>query len=329
MNQAIYSKVPSPLLIYETLLSRKVLSPKEKQQYERIQKGFDGEWKLIHYLNKMKPDNIFPLFDCLFEVNGQEIQIDCLLLTNDTIFLLEVKNFTGDYYFENGKIYSLQTRNEIYNPMTQIERTEFLFKRLLRDMRVEMPVRSFILFVNHRFMLYGANPQLPMIFPSQVERFLQKTEENANPLNQRIQNLANLLLERQKSRSRYEQLPEYHLSELKRGLFCWHCHGKLVRDGQLYFTCPTCKESFHIDSVVMYAVAQFHLLFPEERITAKIIDSWSGGLVSRIFISRLLDEELKKIPNGKHTYFVFHNKDYHLQLLTSKMNILFNFNKIT
>lgn len=315
MDQAKHLEIPPSLLIYETLLSRKVLSPKEKQQYERIQKGFDGEWKLIHYLNKMKPDKMFPLFNCLFDVNGQEIQIDCLLLTNDTIFLLEVKNFTGDYYFENSKIYSLQTRNEIYNPMMQIERTEFLFKRLLRNMRVQMPVRSFILFVNHRFMLYCVNPQLPMIFPSQVERFLQKTGKNANPLTQRIRDFADHLMEQRKSHSRYEQLPEYHLSELKRGLFCWHCHKKLVRDGQLYFSCPDCRGSFHIDSVVMYAVAQFHLLFPVRKITPRYIVDWCDHIVSRVFISRLLSNELEKVAKGKYTYYKFRDKEHYLDLL--------------
>lgn len=324
MKQTVSSDLPLSLLIYEVLLSRKSLTSKEMRQYERLSKGFIGENKLRQHLQKLDATNALPLFDCLFEVNGQEIQIDCLLLTAQTILLLEVKNYSGDYYLQNNKVYHLETNHEIYNPINQIERTEFLFNQLLREMRVDFSVRSFILFINRDFMLYGADQRMPMIFSSQVERFLNKQLENAGRMTDRLGHFAEQLIARQKAQSRYERLPTYSFSDLKRGLFCWRCHGELMRDGQLYFSCGSCAEAFHIDDVVMYALAQFQLLFPEEKITTKIIQEWCGGVVSRTFMSRFLRKSLEVTLNGGHTYYTFKNKRDPLNIIKEKVQLNFS-----
>src|SRR5699024_10855694 len=98
---------PSSLLIYETLRPRKHFSQEETQRYKQVKKGFAGEKELSHLLQSNNYKNIRPLFDCLFDFKGSEFQIDCILLTEDTIFLLEVKNYTSEYYMENNNLYHL------------------------------------------------------------------------------------------------------------------------------------------------------------------------------------------------------------------------------
>lgn len=323
LNERISFEIAPSFLIYEMLLSRKDLTSQEQQRYERRRNGLIGELKLWQYIHELKPSNLVSLFDCLFEMNGQEFQIDCLLITSDTIFLLEVKNYSGDYYLEDNKIYHLRSRNEIYHPLTQIDRAEFLFRQLLREMRIDLQVRSYVLFINESFMLYGASVQLPMIFPSQVRRFLLKREENAGRMTERVRHFVNQLMARQKAQSRYEQLPVYSYLELRRGLFCWQCHGELIRDGQLYFSCSRCAGAFHIDDVVMYAVAQFQLLFPDRKIMTKDIREWCGEVVSRTYISRFLRKNLEVTLNSGHTYYTFKNENDPLRIIKEKTKLNF------
>lgn len=309
---------PRSLLVFEALDSRWEMSSDDLDRYRRLEKGFFGEKMLLDHLNSIDRSKVLPLFDFLFEVEGQEVQIDCLLLTSETIFLLEVKNYTGDYYFENNKIYHLNTNREIYNPITQLERSEFLFKKLLQKIRMNFPVYSYIIFVNPKFFLYQTPLKSRFVHYGQIDRFLRKATYHVGRLTDRVMKLQEELSKKKKDRSKYEVLPEYKLEDLSRGLFCKKCHSELMRKGQLYLYCIRCRHKYHLYDAVLYSIAQFHLLFPEKRITTKQITDWCGNLFSRVFVSRFLKRHLCMKPNGSQTYYTFKTEEEPIKLLTKK-----------
>lgn len=294
---------PRPLLIYDVLNVRKSLSPYEKQHYERLQKGFAGEKRLATFINEGNYEALIPLYDSLFAQGGTEFQIDCLLLTGDALFLLEVKNYTNDYYFKNGRIYNYSTKKEIYNPNTQLERTEYLFNNLLNDMQINMNVRPYVVFINPEFMLYGAIPGSSMIFPTQVKRFLRKINANSLPPNDHTLRLAEALVERRQDKSAYEQIPEYEWADLKQGIFCNRCAMKLVREGRLYFVCKQCGNNYKIDDVLLDTIHQFHLLFPKKKVSTENIYQWCAQQLDKRVIRRVLKENFKVVLHGPQTHY--------------------------
>src|SRR5690625_1914603 len=169
-------KVPIPisLLTYNSLVARQPLTAKQSKYFSQLQKGYLGEKKLESMLIEKSYKNIVPLFDCLFEVERSEVQIDCLLVTSNTIYLLEVKNYSVDYYIKNNQVYHLQSHREIYNPLNQIERSAFLLKKLLEELNIKIVVKPYVVFINYEFFCYDVGPHLPFIFPSQITRFLNK-----------------------------------------------------------------------------------------------------------------------------------------------------------
>lgn len=316
MTTALTPSVPPLLLIYETLLQRKESSPKERQQYEQLLKGFIGEKKLRNILSSTDAGGIFPIFDLLLEINDTEFQIDCLLLTTDTIYLLEIKNFSGDYYLDNGSIFSMHTKRQIPNPLFQLERTSLLFNQLLEQLRVTMKVVPYIVFINNQFHLYGSSPKLPMIFPSQIARFLQRIISNSSMPSERIRRLALTLEKKRKGKSNHERLPDYRISELKKGIFCSHCNEELERAGKQRFRCKNCLIDYGIADVLLKAVAQYHLLFPEQNITTKNITDWCGLKLSENTVRRFLSKYLTINLNGSHTYYSFKEEKQHLYFLS-------------
>lgn len=318
MNQLV---PPTSLLLYETLQSRKELSPEERKRYIQLQKGFHGEKKLANIFKNGNFKNIIPLFNCLFEVRGKEVQIDCILLTADTIHLLEVKNYIGDYYLENNHIYSLQTKREIYNPLSQLDRTEFLFKQLMNELQINLKVESRVVFINFDFFLYGALINSPMIFPSQTERFLKIINENAHPPTEQTRKLTKLLVKRQKETSIYERFPKYKITELKRGLFCENCSSGLSRVGRQLLNCQQCEQNYEIKKVILQAIAQFHLLFPHEKITTENITNWCGNLFSKNYIRTFLNTNFEVHRKSRYTHYFFKNKRDQIKLLSKKYNI--------
>lgn len=309
---------PDALLTYDALLPRKTLSPQDKQHHERLYKGFIGEKRLEKHIKSGHYPNVIPLFDCLFEVDGREIQIDCILLTSDTIFLLEVKNYTGDYYFKNDNVFHLQTGREIFSPVDQLKRTEFSFRRLLDNFKINHNVQSYVLFVNHNFMLYQVNVHTPIIFPSQIKQFLQKTDANVNPITERTKWIAKTLSDNRKKKSTYEKLPEYDFVGLKRGVFCETCFTELKRKTKFKIICVKCDKTYLTKEVVLFAVAQYHLLFPDKKITPKNIVEWCQGFFSKNSIRRVLVKHLNAKSNGSHSYYYYSDEKDHWKTLINK-----------
>lgn len=313
------SLTPTPmLLIYDTLFSRKKLTPQESQRYKQLQKGFIGEKKLEKLYYKGNYKNIMALFSCLYEHNEQEFQIDCTLVTSDTIYLLEVKNYSGNYTIHNNKIYYLKTRQEISNPFSQIERTELLFKSMLKDLKINLQVRSYIVFINKNLVMYNTSEELPIIFAPQIERFFQKVNANAYKPTKYTTKLTEKLLQQQMKTSSYSRYPKYDILECTRGLFCSYCHAKLKRLHRRKFVCTQCDKSVSLEKALMFAVAQFHLLFPDEKMKIKSLLDWCGNEVSDAILRRVLTDKLNVVPKSRYTYYYFESEDDLKRILSKK-----------
>src|SRR5699024_10644128 len=250
---------------------RKPLSRDELMQYERLRRGYLGEKVLENFVAATDSGKMIALFDFLFERDETELQIDCMLLTSGGIILLEAKHYSGDYYLENRDLFHFQTKQEIRNPLLQSERATYLFKQLLGELQVSVDVRSYVVFTNETFLLYGATPSSPIIFRPQIPRFLQKVDANAGRLTDQTHRLARLLTERRKEQSRYARKPKYELSEMKVGVFCEMCRRELERENRESFFCKTCDVSYSTEQVILYAACTFNLLFPTEKITTAMI----------------------------------------------------------
>lgn len=313
MNQFM---IPHPLLIYDSLSSRGSLSPNQRKYYNQLQKGYLGEKKLASIIKEIPYQNFIPLFNCLFEISRTELQIDCLLITANTIYLLEIKNYTGDYYVHNNHVYHLQSHKEIYNPLTQIERATFLLKKLLNELNNRIEVKPYVVFVNDDFYCYKVSQHLPFIFPHQIERFLNKINE-ASPRYPDTE-MVKKILSRTKLQSKYELLPKINKETIARGIFCPSCHQPVHRHGKFKLQCGSCGKIYNRDFLILRTISEFHLLFPEEKMTLERIRTWSGDLFSRNFFYRFLKKYFKMSKNGRYTYYEFIEENKHLEILSEK-----------
>jgi hypothetical protein len=160
------------LLILRSLNSRLNLSTKEKQYYINLEKGYEGEKKFEKLLENQLSDFLI-LSDLLLEKNNTVFQIDSTLIFQKKIHLFEVKNYEGDFYIEKDIWYS-RSGTEINNPLEQLKRSESLFRRLLQDLRLTLPVEAHLIFINPEFTLYQAPMNLPIILPTQLNHFIKK-----------------------------------------------------------------------------------------------------------------------------------------------------------
>jgi len=84
------------LTVLELLSNRKEITGKDKQHYFSLVKGNEGEMRFDTFTEKLQCECLI-LNDLLLEINNTTFQIDSLIITQEKIFLYEVKNFEGDY----------------------------------------------------------------------------------------------------------------------------------------------------------------------------------------------------------------------------------------
>ncbi|WP_456275022.1 nuclease-related domain-containing protein [Bacillus sp. AK031] len=295
-------KESDELRIYKSLNSRKNLSTKEKHYYAGLDKGFIGEKRFDDWLEPVL-DNRILLPDMQYMPNTTYVQIDTILLTSKLIYLFEVKNFEGDHILEGDNFYRTDG-SDVKNPILQLKRNEPVFRTILQGLGYNLPIKSFAVFVNPRFHLYNAPKDLPIIYPTQQDRFIKNLKQNPSFIKRPQTELAQKLISKTTAKNPYAQLPEYRYDELRKGIICPRCGEFYVHYVRSTLTCNQCggRESAH--SAVLRSLEEFKLLFPDRKITISQAIDWCSIVKSPITLQRILKSNFNLIKTGRSSHYV-------------------------
>lgn len=137
------------MLALRSLDTRMELTSKDKFHHQNLERGYEGEVKFDSLIQDLNGER-YIIIDLLFEVNNSYFQIDTLLISQDIIHLLDIKNFQGDCYLKSDKLYSVSSGREYKNPINQITRSASLFRQLLQNLNQNYLVDASIIFINPR-----------------------------------------------------------------------------------------------------------------------------------------------------------------------------------
>lgn len=147
------------------------LSKRQRQwlseQLDRVQKGIRGETDSAYYINAAYRDseNYVVLHDLCFQIDGETVQIDHLILGHYFCFLLETKNFNGDLYINEYGEFTVQYGHKkvaIPSPIEQSKRHQPLLLKLLEQLDIKaitgksLEVRHVVL-VSPKFSIHRPN----------------------------------------------------------------------------------------------------------------------------------------------------------------------------
>ncbi|MFS0864793.1 nuclease-related domain-containing protein [Fredinandcohnia sp. 179-A 10B2 NHS] len=290
------------LILLRIINNRMNTSAKEKQYYYNLEKGFEGEKLFAASIEKLSNDRII-IHDLLLEYNNTLFQIDTLLIAQTHIYLFEVKNFEGDYYLEGDKLLTF-SEIEVKNPLLQLQRSASLLRQLLQKAGITLPIEANVVFVNPEFTLYQTPKNVPVIFPTQLTKFLEKIEKNPSKLNQKHHNLAKKLVAMHITDSPFSNLPAYTYDGLKKGMTCLGCGGVFCNLNRINLICKKCGCCETVDSAVLRNIEEFRLLFPERKLTTNVVYDWCGGIGPKKQIKRILATNFKQIGDKRFTYYV-------------------------
>jgi hypothetical protein len=290
------------LLLLRNLNLRMSLAVNDLNHYLYLEKGFFGEKKFDVMLEKLSNEWLI-LNDLLLEFNNTYFQIDTLLISQDTFYVIDIKNSEGDHYID-GDLWYKTPKIELKNPLDQLKRCESFFRRYLQKLGFTPKIESYLVFVNPDFYLYQAPINLPTIFPSRVNLFLEKL--NKKPVKQldRHLKLAEHLVASHIKESPFTRVPEYRFEHLKKMVVCKECHSPNVVIHERSSECSDCSFAEAIDTTVLRHVEEYRLLFPDRKLTTNDIFEWCGGRISKKVIRRILKKYFILMGYAKSSHFV-------------------------
>lgn len=146
---------PFQISLMQAMKKRLYLSEKDNQKLLKAIKGFEGECYFDSLTRNITSDCLI-LNDLLLEINDSVFQIDSLIITGEGITVYEVKNYEGNYVYEEGALKRMHNPLLFLNPSDQLKKTLILFKQWLSLERYNFNVKGYLVFVNDHFSLFQA-----------------------------------------------------------------------------------------------------------------------------------------------------------------------------
>ncbi len=287
----IIKKRTKPLLLQmlESLNYRTVLSASEKRDYYNQLKGYKGEVEFDSYLEKVQFDCLI-LNDLLLKEQGKMVQIDSLVLVGDTIYLYEVKNYSGNYDYKDDALHA-QSGFVVTDPLTQIHNSQPFLYNLVRKLGYRMEIRSQVVFINSDFYLYQLTRDKPFLFANQLTHHFDCIGKKQSFIKETPKRLASQLCDLHIANYRPPNLPKYNFDTLKKGIFCPKCCSFEHIDTRNNRLCSSCGQKETIAKAIKRSAEEFHLLFPEVSVTKHLIHEWCGGKYNKQRIQRVLSSK--------------------------------------
>ncbi|QOR66273.1 NERD domain-containing protein [Cytobacillus suaedae] len=289
------------LQVLNYLNLRMKLPEQYSQHHYNLKKGYDGEI-MFDALTEGLSCECLILNDLLLKSNNTMFQIDSLIITSETVYIFEVKNYEGDYYSESDRIYK-QNKSEITNPLNQLIRSESLLRQLFHTLGYKSSIDASIVFINPEFTLYQAPQDKPFILPTQISRFMRKLNSIPSKIATQHKIVADKLISLHIKESPYTQLPSYDFDQLRKGIICMLCNTLSVSVKGQKCVCLECGYEELVEDAVMRSVEEFKLLFPSEKITTNIVYEWCKVLASKKRIQKILDKNYKIVGVSRWSYY--------------------------
>ncbi|WP_342432546.1 nuclease-related domain-containing protein [Neobacillus sp. FSL H8-0543] len=294
-------KESEELLILRILNTRRCLGEDDKRHYLVCEKGFEGEEKFDLLLEKLQNENL-TLNALLLEFNKSHFQIDTLIIFQRTIYLIDVKNYEGEYFFKTDGFYYANGK-PMKDSLAQLKRCELLLSQLIQKYGFNYPIESYLIFINPEFTLYHApeNPQI--ILPTQINRFMNKLNMIPSKLTDRHLKLAKLLDSLHQDKNPFAANLAYDFDYLQKWFNCVSCNSFKLIAGRTKLICDTCGCEEEIELAILRCVEEIKLLFPDKRITTSCVFDWCGGIVSEKTIRRVLNSSFEMINKKRFAHY--------------------------
>lgn len=304
----IASQLPTDLDIKRILLAR---SPnptvEDEKEVSRLKAGEVGEQKVVELFQKYGLTHWVGLQNIWLENYGT-FEIDLTVTTNHCQYVIEIKNYKGDYKYKDG----VSTVGDFIipkNPIDQARQAVSNMKNIMKEYPQHLPVKGVLIFTGEKSHVSIQSPvdDILIMKLDDLYAFIQKMilEEQGHAYHST--NIQSVLdhIETFEVACPYPPKPitKNQLKKIRRGISCAYCGNYELKFQKSYVKCKCGLEEPREEAVIRTICEYGALHFENHLFTRKLLD-FLDDQVSYTYLQRLLVKHFEMMKNQRYTYYV-------------------------
>lgn len=294
-------KKPHKLQWLQVLSQRYLLTEEERETYQRLQRGYEGEKKLDQMADEFLKQGIISLDDLTLQYKNSVVQIDKLLIVGCRIYLIDMKYYRGNYVFKNGTWY-IGEKMLTNNIFEQLRRAVRIIQNILNDNQIEMSVHGVLTFMNPNYTIDIVDDvhETVLIF-DEIPGWLLKLTNNDNEVKQTV-----LPIIKSYETEPYRTTRTFDIEKIDRlykGICCVNCHQYQMIEGKYEMRCAC---GYSEAKTIAYArtACEFGVLFHNQNLKLPELRKFFGENVNERYLKANLQQNfvLEKEPHSKAGY---------------------------
>lgn len=275
--------------------NRMKLSSEEQQQLTRLRKGKEGEEMVVDFIQKYGHPNWMILRNLIFDEEST-YEIDILVVGKMGCIAFEVKNYSGDFTYENGSCYYNQ-RPMTRDIVAQTRRIHLKNIQLFQRLHLNKNLYTALVFINeHNEITFNPLPESISVvkrnkLKTYIEHFAQ--QENQSYSRMSIEEQVEKLQRASVVNSKHLPLiDEMAYSEMKRGFYCPACLCFDLKRTNKTFICR-CGHRQSVKAALLATIEEYSVLFHHKDLTRGDILHFINYELSDTTVYRVLRENFE------------------------------------
>lgn len=275
----------------QVLFRRSYLDDENRMKLEKLSFGLSGEQSFDQIIQTyVQTFNLIHVKDLLFKYdNGEkEIQIDNIVISNDTCYIFEVKKYNFNIKIDDRGLFFYEEGKEFTSLNIQIERQKGAIHDLLKDIGYPMTIKHYLVFINPDRTVFGLQRKHSVLTHNTLNHFL---ENHMRKNREDYSYFVPLIDSRRLPFSKYDQFYDISLKNLAKGVYCEKCDGRMQRVSQRIYQCEDCRISIGTLEAIRQLIEDLKFLNPQFKLDSIILSRLSGNEISSATIRRYRKED--------------------------------------
>src|SRR5699024_647714 len=302
---------PKELKFYEALSRRCSLSPEEERKLAVLRKGYEGEKEYDSIFDEAGHENLLIYRDIWMKIEDATLQIDALIIKENSLIVNEIKNYSGFYSFDDDG-WTIKGVQISADPLAQASRTGNKLWKLRYLLQQNFSREFKVVFVNPDFNL-KTSPGVDrnMIKRSTLKHYVKDLNKmyagaQAYEMSEKIKKF--IIEDPMK-------LPEININRIRLGNYCFDCGSFSLEMGKFYVVCRECGNKETLEKMFVRGVIDYSFLCWNESMTSSKIRAFLMNSLRPRTIRRMLNTYCHKRGNNRSTSYKIKNTELEKLLL--------------
>lgn len=295
------------LLHYRALSKRMVLNFQGSKDLKIYESGYSGECLYDKIFDEVGHDNLYVFRDVYLASGKSGAQYDSIIIANDTLIVNEIKNYSGEYHYKDGR---LIRNNEVVpdNPFTQVDRAVGKLYRICRNAKVTVDIKGKVIFPNDDFRLYSEDTSIwkNLVIRMDMKKYFRQFKDSYNT--EKAERLVGLI------KGHIAVNPYFNgssnVDRIRKGLYCGECGAFELEKERYHFTCSRCQSKESFETHILRAISDYKFIYFNQRMTCRLLMNFINRDISQRAVQRYLLKYCNVIKKGNETQYEFNYYDF-------------------